>query len=557
MGDERQWPSDRDLIEPRCSVVFKDWNEFMGAGLAQLLTTIVENAVLLLVALPVLGAIIVRCMGRVCPEAVKATAISNTGLSCVLLLVVLLNFHPAGSAEHQPWQMVSSLRWLGSGGSLSLMGSTLAAGHEVGGHIGITVGVDGAVLPFLLLVAAVAMVAVRLVPDETPRLASRVSHLLIAQAGLVATLTALDAVFLSFATLITAGLLTALIGESGGPDRRPAARRFALTQVASALLVGVAVIGLCIVHWWMSIRSAGAPPLTFYLPRVVLRLPTLALANAAALSVWETMSFALGLLLLVGVLLRVPLAPMHHWFYSTTEQADRGVTALVLVGWMPSGLLLVSRFILPLFTKLVTDLSDRLMLWSGIAATLLALTTLTMTSWPRRMAAYALVGASCAFGCLWMGTGTGQSASLLLSVGLFGSGALGLLLCAAPIEAQPEPSAGMEADRRFDVLNAVVVVGLLGLPLTATFSGSWLLLQDSFRFGSAATKWFLLAFVLMAWSVVDGLSIMRAARNEKVQWLAIWPLLIALLWVGLAPQFVISRLQTQNAAESSETAEAE
>jgi formate hydrogenlyase subunit 3/multisubunit Na+/H+ antiporter MnhD subunit len=115
----------------------------------------------------------------------------------------------------------------------------------------------------------------------------------------------------------------------------------------------------------------------------------------------------------------------------------------------------------------------------------------------------------------------------------------------------------MEADRRFDVLNAVVVVGLLGLPLTATFSGSWLLLQDSFRFGSAATKWFLLAFVLMAWSVVDGLSIMRAARNEKVQWLATWPLLIALLWVGLAPQFVISRLQTQNAAESSEAAEAE
>lgn len=519
----------------------------MGAGFAQLLTTIADNAVLLMVVLPLLGAIIVRAIARFSPEAVKPTAITNVGLNLALSLVVLANFQPLGSPEYQPWQMVSSLQWLGSGGSLSLLGSTLATGREVGGHIGITVGVDGAALPLLLLLTSVTLVAVRLIPNESPRLASRLSHLLVAQAALVATITALDAVFLGFSGLLAAGVLTLLIGESGGTDRRPAARRFALTQVSSALLVGVAVVGLAILHWWMSIRAAGAPPLTFYLPRIVLRLPKLALANQAALSVWETMSFVLGLLLLLGALLRVPLAPMHHWFYSTSDQADRGVTAMIVAGWMPSGLLIVTRFILPLFTKLVADLSARFVMWSALAAALLALSTLAMTNWTRRLAAYALVGSCLAFGCLWQGTDAGTSASLLLMLGLNGSAALGLLLCSGPAG---DASIEEALERRSDALNAGVVAGLWGLPLTATFSGFWLLMQQSFQTGSSDTRWLLAAFVMLAWSVLDSRRLMVDARNSAVNWKTVWPLLLALLAIGVAPQFVVTRLQTSTLTEA-------
>lgn len=220
---------------------------------------------------------------------------------------------------------------------------------------------------------------------------------------------------------------------------------------------------------------------------------------------------------------------------------------MIVAGWMPSGLLVVTRFILPLFTKLVADLSARFVMWSALAAALLALSTLAMTSWPRRLAAYALVGSCLAFGCLWQGTDAGTSASLLLMLGLNGSAALGLLLCSGPAgDASPVDS----ADRRSDALNSWVVAGLWALPLTATFSGFWLLMQQSFQTGSSDTRWLLAAFVMLAWSVLDGRRLMVDARNPAVNWKTVWPVVLALLAIGIAPQFVVTRLQTATLTEA-------
>ena len=485
--------------------------------LQQFLQTILDNVVLLLVLLPLIGAALVRTLGRLSPEGACASAMTNVWASAALALLMVINFSVAADARGSDWQMVSSVQWL--------KGPTTddAASRDRG--VRIQLGIDGLGLPVVALIVAVTLAAVSTVRVDEPRLLERLSGLLLVEAALIAVVTAIDAVWLSFANLLATASVFWLVNLSGGPQCRLAARKFLRMQLVSAVLLMAGVIGLGVSHWWMSIGRDGAGTLTFALPVIVKTLPKLAFATQAAHDFWMMHSHWLFLGVLGGAVLRVPLPPFHHWWLDVADAADRRTTALLTVGWLPVGMLLILRLVLPTFSASVHELDDRLLVWCGCGSLWIALSSLAMTSVSRRWAAFVLVGSIAACGGLWVGTTATASGALLLTCGLGGAVACGGLMRGESSYGASTPIAS-------------------SLFLLATFAGQWLLLQSWLTSGNGMGKWFLAALVLTTWAVIKS---PIDAGSDRGGWswprskLAFVPLVVLLLVLALGPQAVISR----------------
>ncbi len=533
-------------------------------ALQQFLQTILDNVVLLLVLLPLIGAVLVRTLGRLSPEGACASAMTNVWASAGLALLMVANFsvesaETADAERRGPvWQMVSSIRWLSSearessGRSLTTSatadGSSRTRESSAGDQatsstssarslmtsatskdrgVRIELGIDGLGLLIVVLIVFVTLAAVSTVRADETRLLERLSGLLFVESALIAVVTAVDAVWLSFANLLATAAVFWLINLSGGPLRRLAARKFLRMQLASAVLLLAGVIGLAVSHWWMSIGRDGAGALTFVLPVIVQTLPKLAFATQAAHDFWMMHSYWLFLCLLGGAALRVPLPPFHHWWLDVADEADRRTTALLTVGWLPVGMLLIQRIVLPAFETSVQELGGRLLVGCGCGSLWIALSSLAMTSAARRLAAIVLVGSIAACGGLWAGTPATLSGALLLTCGLGGAAAcIGLL--------------------RDDAVVGRAIVDVSSLLLLATFAGQWLLLQTWLSSGDGTGKWFLAALVLTTWTAIK--SPMHASSSDGCwSWprskLAFMPLVVALLGLALLPQAIVSRME--------------
>ena len=505
---------------------------------ASFAASLTSNVALLLVAMPLIGAVLVRLMGRSGNEPVYFTAVTNVGLCCGLVVLAVFQLEPRTGFEElfQP-QMLSSLEWPVIAGSLpSDAAAADATPTEVNPQAAadgglsrsfpiprIAVAINGLNLWFVALTVAATAAAVCRANRERDSLASRLSWLLLTEAALIGALVAQDVILLSGFNFLSIVGLFFLIGYSTHPDRRSAARRFFWVQFGGGLMLAVGLIGAAVSHWWMMLAAEVVIPVSFSLNQIVAQVPDLAMTTETGRAYWNVVSPWLFLLVCGACLLRVPLPPLHHWWLSTVERADRGTSSLLACGFLPTGLYVVARIVVPLFAERLAELSIRLMTWSLVAASLLALVGLKLArDWrdaspaptsgfpvtasdrvARLIGVALIVSLSVAFSSVMLGDPLAIRGGLLISVSAVTSAGLAFWLISDDVDTTGDI---VQLHPLLRALKWLAICGLVAMPISGSFWGLLMSAHGFMRLNAALTLLLVCSLVLFAGSFLRAIS---------------------------------------------------
>lgn len=522
------------------------------------------NSVLLLVIMPVVGALLVRIMAVSGSETVYFTALTNVWLTTGLGVVLLFRFeanelrHPTGSLTMV--HVSSSLDWLArTEAAPPDESSTSEASPRFttsGPDIRFTVGVNRLGLWSILIIAATTLACLSIIPMNDPRLVSRVSWLLVTESALIGTFAAQDIVLLAFFIGASSLGLFFLTGMSTGLHYREAARRFFFVQMVSGLLLVIGLIGLAIAHWWMRYSpTTPQPTLTFSISGIVQGIPELAYSSESARGYWDAMAPWLFTLLVSGLAIRVPLAPLHAGWFRVVDHCDRGVLALASAGSLTFGFYAAATVIMPAFPDLTDEIGFRLMIWGVTAALLLSLMSISAETHRRRIGLASVAAFSLAFGVTYLDHPLAQQGGLLLTGGA--SAAAVVLFLIAPESSHHAPKTpsdppcghsrtflgerGRNVSRVLRVaLLYLAASGIAWLPLSGSFWGLILVLQSVFARNSTAAFCLIAAMLCLA---VSAAKLLRSSDAPRVhpdapRLLVLVPLIAILLVFALAPHAV-------------------
>lgn len=499
---------------------------------ADFAASLTSNVALLLVAMPLIGAVLVRLMSRSGNEPVYFTAVTNVCLCCGLVVLAVFQLEPREDFESlfRP-QMLSALEWPGMAGSLLSEAAAIdATSPEVSLQVAadagssrpfpvprIAVAINGLNLWFVALTVAAATAAVCRVRRQRDSLASRLSWLLLTEAALVGTLVAQDVILLSSFNFLSIVGLFFLIGYSAHPDRRSAGRRFFRVQFGAGMMLTTGLIGAAVSHWWMMLAAEVANPISFSLNQIVAQVPDLAMTTETGRAYWNVVSPWLFLLVCGACLLRLPLPPVHHWWLSSVERSDRGTASLLACGFLPTGLYVVARVVVPLFPEHLTEISPRLMTWSLVAASLLALIGLKLArDWrdaspvslsgvpattgdrvARLIGGALIVSLSVAFGAVILGDPLAIRGGLLIAVSAVASA--GLAFWVIPDDVSAESDTAWHSSL-LTALKWLAVCGLVAMPVSGTFWGLLMSMHGFLRLNAPLTLLLFSVLILSAGS---------------------------------------------------------
>ncbi len=523
----------------------------------QLWQAVRDHVVLLLILLPAFGAFAVRMIGPSNLAGARAIARSNAWASLVLLAILVSQFQSTTDGSTSNWQQRSAITWVRIAPSLEYEEASAPSEKSTPAvapiEIRMAVAIDGFGLPFVALVVAVAFAVIRdwseRSDDSYNASHQQLADALLVQSTLLAVLTATDAVWLSVCVLMATGAMFSLLSRSGQSERRIAAAKFLRSQLISAMMLVLGVLGLAVSCWWMSIRRETTAAFTFDLPTIVDRLPRLGMATQAVHDHWELVGPWLFLLIAGGCVLRVPLPPFHPWFPAVAQQTERGTLALLLVGWMPTGMVLGLRLLATAFAPESLQLGDRVIVWCALSACGMSCSSIAIKDPQRRFGVLLSAVGAMAFGGIWVGSTSAVHGSLLLLAGASGVGALTLLT-------KPDWwTRSMASDRdgwethllSDDGDHEAQRLGLKLLGLLATTVGSWCLLRNYFSIGGMR-----LAFVMTVGFVMWSISTWphsngRSNHSQSANLVSrrLIPLVVVLGVLGLWPQSVVNAVHSE------------
>lgn len=539
--------------------------------IVRVFTSAASHVVLLLVVLPAFGAILVRLMRRAGLESVYYTAVTNvwTGLSLtVVMLVCFLTGMFADEGEPLPQdRLVSSIVWHSELQPAEPRGDSENGKRtliEIGPDVRVIVGVSGVSVWLIALTVAVTVVFIQSLSPDDERLVLRLSWILLTEAALIGTLAALDVVLLSFCSLLSVVGLSILISEFGGPNRREAARRFFVSQLASGMLLMFGLVGLAVSHWWMQVSDFNqTPDMTFSLRAIVGQIPFYSTGSEPALDFWNTLAPWLFLILCGALFLRLPIPPLHHGWLRVAEHADRRVVALIAVGYLPASLHVLLRVVMPLFAGQSVDLGYRLLIWGTAAGAALALIAASTKSRPRRLAAIGLSVSTIALTASFIDLPPISQGAALATIGTAAALALALLCRQESASIETSPTEGpieiFRASRK--ALAALPVLSLALVPPTAGFWGALLIVEGLFPYDPKIATCILVTFAFLGWTMWDEVS--RAGEestsspgepnDSRLAAPTLVPLAAVLVGVSLFPASVLEHVAApQSNSESAE-----
>jgi len=291
----------------------------------------------ILTALPIFGALIVFAAGRRDAQLARRLALVLSLVSLALVLYLWHAFDPAGLLQFQERHA-----WIPSFGAEYRL------------------GIDGLGLLMLLLSAIVVPMSIAASAQITERAHLYFALVLLLQAGLFGTFTALN--FFHWFIFWELSLIPAffLIKLWGGPKRSAAATQFFVyTMVGSvALLLAFLAISL----------STGK--LDFLELADLARAGQLLPAMAGKLALHAMTARQIGLLIFAGAFLgfavKVPLIPFHTWLPTAYEEAPTGTTMLLTGAMSKMGVYGFLRILMPIFAEEMRWMRTPL-LWLAIA----------------------------------------------------------------------------------------------------------------------------------------------------------------------------------------------
>lgn len=399
---------------------------------------------------------------------------------------------------------------------------------------------DGLSLVMLLLTGALGSLAVLSSWGETARRPGLFHLSLLANLGGVAGVFLAVDLFLYFVfweiMLVPMVFLIALWGHDGanGRTRVQAAMRFFVYTQASGLLLLLAILGLVIAHY------QNTQVLTFAYSALL----------GTSLAPWLEMTLMLGFFVAFAV--KLPVVPVHGWLADAHAQAPTGGSvdlAGILLKTAGYGLL---RFGVPLFPSAAADFAPIAMALGVFGVAYGAFVACAQTD-IKRLVAYTSVSH---MGFVLIGVYSGSlvalqgSVVLMLAHGL-SAGALflicGLLYQRLHTRDLREMGGLWSRMRYLPPITLFFAAASMGLPGLGNFVGEILVLLGAFKDFPVMA---ILAASSFIFSAVYGLLLMQRAfygpaRTEAPlpdvssrELLLLMPLLLGLLWLGLAPQAI-------------------
>jgi NADH-quinone oxidoreductase subunit M len=274
-----------------------------------------QLAVLLVLVIPLAGAVVVWCLG---PQ--RGPAIRNVSVAASVVTLVL-SLYLAGaflSLPDRPGTLDARQNRLTFVPEF-VPGATAAKPHETTwdlvafgkGHVQFFLGVDGLNL-WLVVLTAVLMLPCVLVSfrQVTERVNEFYAWLLALQTFMIGVFLAFDLfLFYVFFELQLVPLFF-LIGIWGGSQRQYAARKFVIYTFAGSLITMLGVMLVVIAC------QDRAGVLTFSIPRLVSTVQEQlqgAAGNPEASAYWSRIQWWVFLGLSAGFAIKVPLMPFHTW----------------------------------------------------------------------------------------------------------------------------------------------------------------------------------------------------------------------------------------------------
>jgi NADH-quinone oxidoreductase subunit M len=232
---------------------------------------------LVLLAVPLISAIVVGLLGPNRPGAVRRVSLWSTlvtlGVAVYVACIFMYQtraanfstFQPAfvpGSSDDQPYSTSWALLSLGTG--------SLGTGSLDTGVIHFYVGIDGLNI-WLIVLTALLMYTAVLVSWKavTERVNEFHAWLLALQAGLIGVFLSFDVILFYVFFELTLVPLFFLIGIWGGPERQYAARKFFVYTLAGSLITLLGVLGIVLTLYLYPRPGENEPRrLTFSIPEL-------------------------------------------------------------------------------------------------------------------------------------------------------------------------------------------------------------------------------------------------------------------------------------------------
>ncbi|MGO8745575.1 MAG: complex I subunit 4 family protein [Thermoguttaceae bacterium] len=508
-----------------------------------------EYILLATVFLPMAGALFVfgpRAQARM---IALATTLATLGLTAILIAK-----YPIGSNSFA----LFDVPWLG------------AAGGTVDIHF--SIGLDGLSLWLFGLTALLLVVAV-LVSWEAiaQRWSIYYGLLLLLETGMLGVFVARDIILFYVFFEFTLVPLFFLIGVWGYEERRYAAGKFFVFTLVGGVLTFLSLLAIVLWDSYHPISNAAAWPMTFSIPLLTQHFALRPLSPE-----WLQVLIFFGLF--AGFAVKTPLFPLHTWLPLAHTQAPTAGSILLAGVLLKIGTYGFVRFAVPMLPQATGALMP-LLLWLSVAGIVYGALVALAQADMKRLIAYSSVShlGFCMLGVFALTRLSVQGGVLqMINHGLSTGGLFAVvgMLYERYHTRQISDFGGIA--RQMPILASFMVVltlSSIGLPGLNGFAGEFLLLLGTFQraFAGAPSHlamqyaaiailatsgvvlgaWYMLQLVQRVFfgplrepSGESGHHVAASpARDLSVrEVLALTPLLVFILWIGLWPQFFLSRI---------------